>query len=112
MAATGPNLIEITDGNFEEQVIGSSLPFLLDLTADWCGPCKAIAPVVEELSNEYNGKVRFGKLDIDNNPQIPTRFQVRSVPTLLLFKGGQVISQLVGAHPKPKIAELVEKAAG
>ena len=110
MGQFGPNVVEITDGNFETEVVKSDKAFLLDLSAEWCQPCKALAPVVDDLANEWVGKIRFGTLDIDANPQIPTRFQVRGVPTLLLFKGGQVIGQLTGAHPRPKIVELLEKA--
>ncbi|MCB9556702.1 MAG: thioredoxin [Deltaproteobacteria bacterium] len=110
MATTSENLVEITDANFEEQVLGSSTPFLLDFSAEWCGPCKALAPTIAELASEYNGRIRFGTLDCDANPQTPTRFQVRGMPTLLLFSGGQVVGQLMGAQPKPKIVELLSKA--
>ena len=104
-------VLEVTDGNFDSEVLQSPQPFLLDLSAEWCGPCKAIAPVVEELSRDYAGKVRFGKLDIDKNPQTPSKFMVRSVPTLLLFNKGQVVGQLIGAHPRGRIEELLGKAA-
>jgi len=104
------NLMEITDDNFEEQVLKSSLPFLLDLSAEWCGPCKAIAPLIEELAGQYSGKVGFGTTDINQSPQIPAKYQVRSIPTLLMFSGGQVIGQLTGAHPRPRIVDLIEKA--
>jgi thioredoxin 1 len=103
-------VLEITDTNFDQEVVQSSDPFLLDLSAEWCGPCRALAPVVEELSRDYNGKVRFGKLDIDANPKVPSQFMVRSVPTLLLFNKGKVVGQLVGAHPRQRIEELIGKA--
>lgn len=108
--ASGNNLVEITDANFESEVAKSSTPFILDFSAEWCGPCKALAPVFSDLANEYAGRIRFGKIDIDANPQVPTKFQVRSVPTMLLFKDGQVLGQLVGAHPKQRIAELLSKS--
>lgn len=104
------NLMEITDDNFEDKVLKSQLPFLLDLTAEWCGPCKAIAPLLDELAQEYAGKVGFGSTNIDQNQQIPARYHVRSIPTLLLFSGGQVVGQLTGAHPRPRIVDLIQKA--
>lgn len=104
------NLIEISDGNFNDKVLNSSTPVLLDLTAQWCGPCKAIAPILEELAGEYDGRVIFGSMDVDANPQVPTSFHVRAIPTLLLFKSGQVLGELRGAHAREKIVELVEKA--
>ena len=102
-------LMDITESNFEAEVLKSDLPFLLDLSADWCGPCKAIEPVVHQLAAEYEGKVRFGRVDIDNNPGIPTRYQVRSVPTLLMFQSGDVVGQLIGAHAKERIVDLIKK---
>jgi thioredoxin 1 len=106
----GTNLIEVTDATFQQQVLESSKPFLLDLSAEWCGPCKAIAPVIEELAAQYSGQVGFGTVDIDQNPQIPTQYQVRSIPTLLMFNGGTVVGQLTGAHPKARIEDLIKKA--
>lgn len=110
MSASGTNLITVTDDNFDEQVLHSSAPFLLDLSAAWCGPCKAIAPVIEDLAREYHGRVGFGTTDIDQNPKIPTQYQVRSIPTLLLFNGGKVVGQLTGAHPRARIVDLIQKA--
>jgi thioredoxin 1 len=103
------DVIDITDSNFEAEVIKSDLPFLIDLSAEWCGPCKAIAPIVHELAAEYDGKVRFGQVDIDKNPEITVRYQVRSVPTLIMFQKGDVVGQLIGAHPRARIVELVRK---
>lgn len=103
-------VIDIDDNNFENEVLKSEQPFLLDLSAEWCGPCKALEPLFHELSSEYDGRVRFGRVDIDKSPQIPTRYQVRSVPTLIMFQGGDVIGQLIGAHGRPKVIDLVEKA--
>ena len=105
------HVIDITDDNFETEVLASELPFFVDLSAQWCGPCKTIAPIVDELAAEYEGKIRFGKVDIDVNPQITVRYQVRSVPTLLMFKNGSVVGQLIGAHPKTRIVELLNNAS-
>lgn len=110
MSGHGNNVIDITDDTFEEKVVNSSIPFLLDLSAEWCAPCKAIALLIEELAGEYEGRVAFGTVDIDPNPKIPTQFQVRSIPTLLMFNGGKVVGQLTGAHPRARIVDLIEKA--
>ena len=97
--------IEFTDANFEEEVLKSELPVLIDFWAVWCGPCKMIAPSIDELANEYEGKAKIGKVDVDNNQQIATKYGIRSIPTLLIFKDGKMVDQIVGALPKPKIAE-------
>ena len=104
------NMVEVTDSNFDAEILKSPLPALVDFWAVWCAPCRAIAPHVETLSNEYAGKIRVGKCDIDSNPQIPTQYDIRSIPTLLMFKNGQVVGQLVGAVPRAKIEELIKKA--
>ena len=92
--------IDITDKSFDQDVKASSQPVLVDFWADWCMPCKMIAPIVEELADEYEGRINFGKMDIDNNPQIPAEFGIRSIPTLLIFKDGIAVDQIVGAVPK------------
>jgi thioredoxin 1 len=97
--------VEITDENFEAEVIKSDKPVLIDFWAVWCGPCKLIAPIVEELAGEYDGKVKIGKLDVDSNQQTSIKFGVRSIPTLLLFKGGNLKDTIIGAIPKSKIVE-------
>lgn len=104
------NVVEITDANFDKEVLQSAQPVLVDFWAAWCAPCRAIAPHVESLANDYAGRARVGKCDIDSNPQIPSQFDIRSIPTLLVFKGGQVVGQIVGAAPKPKIEDLLKKA--
>lgn len=97
--------VEITDENFETEVIKSDKPVLIDFWAVWCGPCKLIAPIVEELAGEYDGKVKIGKLDVDSNQQTSIKFGVRSIPTLLLFKDGNLKDTIIGAVPKSKIVE-------
>jgi thioredoxin 1 len=97
--------VEITDENFESEVINSDKPVLIDFWAVWCGPCKMIAPIVEELASEYDGKVKIGKLDVDSNQQTSIKFGVRSIPTLLLFKDGKLKDTIIGAVPKKNIVD-------
>jgi thioredoxin 1 len=99
--------IEITDSNFEKEVVESDKPVLLDFWAVWCGPCKHIAPVVEEIANDYDGKLKVGKVDVDNNPEISMKFGIRSIPTLMVFKGGKVVEQVIGAVHKRNLLEKV-----
>jgi len=97
--------LEITDANFATEVEQSDVPVLVDFWAVWCGPCRMIAPIVEELAGEYQGKAKIGKLDVDNNPGVATKFGIRSIPTILIFKGGKLADQIVGAVPKGVIVE-------
>ena len=92
--------LEITDANFDEIVLKSDKPVLVDLWAEWCGPCRMVGPVVEELAKEYEGKAVIGKLNVDHNPNVSMKFGIRSIPTLLFFKGGQLVDRQVGAVPK------------
>ena len=99
--------VTITDQNFAEEVTNSNLPVLIDFWAVWCGPCRAIAPIVEQLAGEYDGKVKIGKLDVDENPETAVKFGVRSIPTLLLFKNGQVVDTIIGAVQKQVIVQKI-----
>lgn len=103
--------IQITDANFESQVLHSASPFLLDFWAPWCGPCRAIGPVVEELAAEYEGKLAVGKMNVDENPVTPGKFGIRAIPTIILFKDGEVIEQITGAVSKANITALIEQKA-
>jgi thioredoxin 1 len=107
MAANG--IIEVTDANFDQDVLKSETPVLVDFWAAWCGPCRAIAPIVEELAKEYEGKVKIGKMDVDRNNATPMRYNVRGIPTLLLFKGGQVQEQIVGYVNRDVIEKALKK---
>jgi thioredoxin 1 len=95
--------VEITDTNFEQEVINSDKPVLIDFWAVWCGPCKMIAPIIEELAGEYEGKIKIGKVDVDNNQVVAGKFGIRSIPTLLIFNKGEVVDQIIGAVPKQTI---------
>jgi len=101
--------IEITDGNFDDEVMKSEQPVLIDFWAAWCGPCRMIHPIVEELAEEYDGKLKVGKLDVDVNQQTAIRYGVRSIPTVLLIKNGEVKETIIGAVPKSMFVEKIEK---
>lgn len=98
---------EITDANFEE-VIASEQPILVDFWAEWCGPCKMIGPVVEELANDYEGKAVIAKVNVDENPNVAAKFGIRSIPTLLVFKGGEIVDKQIGAVPKGVLAQKLD----
>ncbi len=100
---------EVTDADFESEVLKSDLPVLVDFWAPWCGPCRMVAPLVEELAGEYDGKMKFVKLNTDDNIQTASKYGIRSIPTLLVFKGGNVVDQIMGAKPKPALVSAIEK---
>jgi thioredoxin 1 len=108
MAETG--LFHVDEKNFAEEVLNSGLPVLVDFWASWCGPCRAISPIVEDLAKEFTGKLKVTKLNVDENPAIPSQYGVRGIPTLILFKGGKVLDQIVGAVPKARLIAMIEKA--
>ena len=98
----------LTDGNFE-QAINAGKPVLVDFWAEWCGPCRRLAPTVDELAGDYDGKMVVGKLNVDENPNVSGRFSIRGIPTLLLFKGGQVVEQVVGLTPKEELKKVLDR---
>jgi thioredoxin 1 len=102
-------ILEVTDANFEQAVLKSDQPVLVDFWAAWCGPCKALSPVVDEVASAYNGKVKVGKMDVDQNPSTPQRYGVRGIPTLLIFKNGQVQEQIVGLVARDRIEKALNK---
>lgn len=103
------NVKELTDANFETEVLKSELPTLVDFWAVWCGPCKAIAPIVAAVADDYLGKLKVAKMDVDRHQIVPQKYSVRSIPTLLLFKGGKVVGQFIGTMPRAKLEAEIKK---
>lgn len=101
------NILHVTDASFEADVLKSATPVLLDFWAQWCGPCKAIAPVLEQIAPEYAGRLQIAKLDIDQNPATPAQYGVRGIPTMILFKDGNVVATTVGAVPRGQLVEFI-----
>jgi len=101
---------DVTDEQWDQEVLKSDLPVMVDFWAPWCGPCRMVAPIVEELADEFNGKVRFYKLNTDDNVEVATKYSIRSIPTLMVFKGGEAIDQLIGFRPKSDLKRVLEKA--
>jgi len=103
------NTLEVTDDTFDSEIINSATPAVVDFWATWCGPCKMIGPVVEELAEEYKGKIKVAKMDVDHNRKTPARFGIRNIPTLIFFKGGEVVNTVVGANSKTSLEEQFKK---
>ena len=103
------NILEVSDSSFESEIIKSEIPAMVDFWAEWCGPCKMVGPVVEELAGEYQGKIKIAKMDVDQNRETPAKFGIRNIPTLILFKGGEVVKTIIGAQPKSSIDEELKK---
>ncbi len=101
--------IEITDANFEEEVVQSDIPVLIDFWAPWCGPCRMVGPIVEEIANDYAGKIKVGKINTDDNQKVAAQFGIRSIPTLMIFSGGELKESLVGVQPKEVLAAKIDK---
>jgi thioredoxin 1 len=104
------NVVEITDSNFDQQVLKSNEPVLVDFWAPWCGPCRMIAPLVEELAGENRGSIKVGKVNIDDNPGAAQNYGVSSIPTLMIFKGGKIVNQFVGVQPKNRLQQAIDAA--
>lgn len=104
------NIVHLSDSNFEADVLKSGEPVLVDFWASWCGPCKAIAPALEELADQFAGQVKIAKINVDENPATPSNYGVRGIPTLILFKDGVIVDQVVGAVPKGQLETLIKKA--
>jgi thioredoxin 1 len=105
------NIVTLTQSNFKSEVLASPTPVLVDFWAEWCGPCKMIAPVLEELASEYDGKIKIGKVNIDDHQALATEYGIRAIPTLLLFKGGEVAEQIVGMRSKRDLKSSLDKLA-
>ncbi|MSU61518.1 MAG: thioredoxin [Pedosphaera sp.] len=109
---SSPNIVTLTEGNFGAEVASSQVPVLVDFWAEWCGPCKMIAPVLDELASEFDSKVKIGKVNIDEHQGLAAKYGVRAIPTLLIFKGGEVIDQVVGMKSKRDLKSMLDKAVG
>ena len=103
------NILEVSDSSFEAEIVKSDIPAMVDFWAEWCGPCKMVGPVVEELAAEYKGKIKIAKMDVDQNRETPAKFGIRNIPTLILFKNGEVVNTIIGAQPKSSIEEQLNK---
>jgi thioredoxin 1 len=103
------DIMQVTDENFDAEIVKSDIPSMVDFWAEWCGPCRMVGPVVEELADTYKGKIKIAKMDVDKNRQTPAKFGIRNIPTLILFKGGQVAQTIIGAQPKSYIEGELKK---
>jgi thioredoxin 1 len=104
--------VEISDATFEQEVIESDVPVVVDFWAAWCGPCKMIAPVLEEIAENYNGKIKVAKMDVDVNTKVASQFRIMSIPTLLIFRGGELVEQVVGALPRAQLLDKITRVVG
>ncbi len=104
------SLVQVNDKNFASEVLNSDLPVLVEFWATWCGPCRSISPIVEDLAKEFTGRVKVSKLNVDDSPATTSQYGVRGIPNLILFKGGKIVDQIVGAVPKARLKALIEKA--
>lgn len=100
--------IEVTDSNFEKEVIQSNIPVIVDFWAEWCGPCRMVGPLVKDIASEFDGRVKVAKMDVDSNPEVPSKFGIRNIPTILYFKNGQIVDKQVGAVPKNVLVSKLE----
>jgi len=107
--SSSKNVNAATDSNFEKEVLGSAELAIVDFWAEWCGPCRLLGPTIEQIADEYAGKIKVFKMNVDENPATPTKFHIRGIPTVIFFKGGQLVDQLVGNHPKDTIVNSIQK---
>jgi len=110
--ASSENVVTLTDDNFSDEVLDSDVPVLVDFWATWCGPCRQIAPIIEDLADEFEGRAKVAKMDVDDNPATPQQYGVRSIPTLLFIKNGEVEEQMIGAAPKKQLSKKLEALVG
>ncbi len=108
--ATSKNLVHLQDATFDQEVLKADVPVLVDFWAPWCAPCRAIAPAVEEIADAYKGRIKVGKMNVDDHTRVASQYQITAIPTLLLFKNGQVVQQIIGAVPKHRLVQAVEAA--